>query len=79
MIITLAVQYTCLLCGIRDAVVQVPARRSEAEDLKAWMDATIVLISAHHRRRSPTCHPRTLTNMKIPIDGVAYVGGPPVQ
>jgi hypothetical protein len=76
--ITIPVQYSCVLCGVKDYTIQVPAR-AEADDLIIWMQATIALIAQDHRATHPDCLSATLQDLKIPIDGAEWVGGPPVQ
>lgn len=74
---TIIVRYSCTLCALIDASLTVQARTSE-EDIKQWMDKLIVQLSDDHRRRSPGCHPKQLHNVKIPMDGAAWIGGPPI-
>lgn len=77
--LTIDVLYSCHLCGLSDVTVSVRARRSE-EDVIAWMEGTCIpATGADHARRSPTCHPQSLQNLKIPIDGAEWVGGPKVN
>jgi hypothetical protein len=76
--LVITVQYSCVLCGTQDAPVRVRARASD-EDLKTWMDMTIMAVSDDHNRRSPHCHPKTLSNLKIPVEGAEWVGGPAVH
>ena len=58
--------YTCDLCGIKDAEVEVRERGDE-EDIRDWMQALTVAAGVDHAHKSPLCHPGTLTNVKIPI------------
>lgn len=72
MVIT--VLYSCHECGLERVPVGVPAR--DHEEVMDWMRQTFRLVSADHRRRSPTCHPVTLSDLSIPIEGTDRIGGP---
>lgn len=66
---------TCDLCGLKDVVVYVP-ERTEAQDVKQWMDTVCLpYVCDGHRFNSPTCQPKTLTNIKIPLStkGVGFL------
>lgn len=76
--ITISVVYTCGLCDVTDATVQLPARDSE-QDLLEWMNQLTAAIQADHLRRSPGCFARKIRHVKIPIANAEWVGGPPVQ
>jgi len=67
-------KYSCFQCGIFREIVTVPAR--EDEDIKVWMDATALLVSADHDRRSPKCVITKLDELMIPITGADKIGGP---
>jgi hypothetical protein len=72
----IGILYSCHLCGIKNAEVQVRLREP-TEDVIAWMEqAVIVTLSVDHDERSPHCHPEQLCDIKIPTDGRRYVGGP---
>jgi hypothetical protein len=75
--VEITVKYSCHLCGLRGIEVRVPAR--EVEDVRDWMDATIHLVCADHRRRSPQCHPKELYDLMIPMTGADRIGGPPTH
>ena len=75
--LTIRCFYSCPLCGLKKAAVEVQARGSE--DVVAWMDATIRTIAADHRRRSPLCRPVQLHDLMIPIHGSEKIGGPSVS
>lgn len=75
--ITIKVRYTCTLCATLDVVVTVPARGDE--DVGKWLDQTAAYIGDDHRRRSPKCVARKMTNLKIPITGADKVGGPIIE
>jgi hypothetical protein len=77
-VITITVMYSCTLCGNRDTPVKVPARESEMPVVE-WMERTIALVGADHHRTNPRCIARQLHDLKIPISGAEWVGGPPIQ
>jgi hypothetical protein len=75
--VTIRCLYSCDGCGLSRVSCDVPARSEE--DVLAWMEQTIRVLSRDHARRSPTCHPRSLQEVMIPIEGAEKVGGPSVQ
>ncbi len=75
---TIRCLYSCEGCGLKDQGVDVPARVGD-EDVVAWMERTVLLLSNDHRRRSFGCHPKTLQEVKIPIVGADRIGGPSIQ
>jgi len=77
--LTIGCLYSCNVCGIKDAEVQVPARG--AEDVIAWMNGTLTPhLVADHEQRSPGCRPQSLSQVKIPMPaGTDRVGGAPAQ
>lgn len=73
---TLRVFYSCEACGIVDAPVDVPTRGPE--NVVAWLEGRCMAACvADHQRRSPTCHPQQLQNLKVPIGGAQRVGDAP--
>ena len=74
---TIRCLYTCEGCGLSNVACDVPARVEE--DVVVWMEATIRALSRDHARRSPTCHPKSLQEVKIPVTGAEKVGGPSVS
>jgi hypothetical protein len=73
--ITIRCMYSCNFCGIHKAVVEVQARR-DGEDVARWIkQVAAVALSEDHSLRSPTCHPATLSEVYIPIDGAKFIGG----
>lgn len=74
---TTTCKYSCKLCGIKRVALEVPAR--SVESVTAWMDATVRRIAADHRRRSPHCRAKELTELLIPTTGTDRIGGPVVQ
>jgi hypothetical protein len=75
--LTISVLYSCDLCGLVDIPVSVPAR--ENEDVIQWMETMGVLLSNDHQKRSPHCHPKTLSQVKVPMTGTDKVGGASVN
>jgi hypothetical protein len=76
--IEITVRYSCHQCGIKDAEVPIAAREP-GEALNGWMDRLGMALSKDHRRRSPWCHPDTLKDVQIPINGAQQIGGPASQ
>lgn len=76
-VLTIRVLYSCQMCALKDAAVDVPARGDE--DVKVWMDATVLAVWRDHWKRSPRCRPNVLTEMKIPVSHTDRIGGPPLQ
>ncbi len=74
---TTTCKYTCKLCGIQRVAIELPARSTES--VTVWMDATVRRIAADHRRRSPHCQAKELSELLIPMTGTDKVGGPVVQ
>lgn len=60
------VLYSCNLCGIKDASVMVDQREDD-EPLIMWMNKMTQALCQHHDHRSPQCHPKKLSEVKIPI------------
>lgn len=75
--VTIRALYSCNGCGLKNIAVDVPARVDE--DVVAWMDGTVQLLSVDHRRRAPLCTARSMQEIKIPIQGADRVGGPALQ
>jgi len=71
---TLDCMYSCNLCGIEKAHVQVPILE-ESQSVLDWLDNTatpaIEVIIADHSRRSPNCFSNTFSEVVI--------GGPSIQ
>ena len=76
--IEITVRYSCTLCGVRDRTLAVPARE-EAENVVVWMERTIGLVGADHHKQQPGCIARQLHDLKIPMDGAEWIGGPAIQ
>lgn len=70
------VLFSCFACASVKVPLEVPARG--AEDVKTWLDATLQLVGAAHRKHSPACRGDRV-DLAIPVDGAAVVGGPPVH
>jgi hypothetical protein len=75
--LTIRCFYSCALCGLKKVPVDVPARGDE--DVCDWMEVTIRLVGQDHAFRAPGCHPKTLTDLMIPMTGTDRVGGPTLQ
>lgn len=74
------VLFTCEQCGLLAVPVLVPARTSPKEDVKHYVEQVIGgAISATHRKLSPNCTARRMTNVKIPIanEEGAWIGKQP--
>jgi len=75
----LRIRYSCKVCGLKDIEIQIPFRDSN-EDVVKWMESKVIpATGADHRRRSPLCMTQELSDLKIPITGAEYVGGPCVN
>lgn len=72
--LTIQCFYSCPKCGLQKVAVDVRAR--QAEGLADWWDTLLLALADDHRRRSPGCHPKTLTNVMIPMTGTEQVGKP---
>jgi len=72
-------RYSCRLCGLNDVSAEVPAREREAEPVEAWLNAAMLFLASDHRKRSPGCKPASLQDIKIPMTGVEWIGGPVVN
>jgi hypothetical protein len=77
-LLKITVTYSCNGCGANDRKLDVPAR-PEDMDLMVWMNQLAQLISNDHAKRSPGCRTRKMRDLKIPIDGADWVGGPPIH
>jgi len=64
----LQVLYTCEPCGLKDVRVTV-RHRKQGEDIRTWMEEVSRRVGNDHASRSPNCHPKTLSNLKIPLEG----------
>lgn len=76
-VLLIVCKYTCKPCGLKRISVEVPARLTEP--VEEWMDATVRLISADHKLRSPLCRASKMSELMIPMTGTDRVGGPTVQ
>jgi hypothetical protein len=73
------VQYTCDTCGSADIPVSVP-ERADKQDVKEWLDETVLVVARAHRQRSPDCTAKTLSKLKIPLGhGAKKIGKGSVQ
>lgn len=76
-ILMVTVKYSCVLCGLQNQSVQIPAR-PETTDVREWMKMMETLLASDHVQRSPGCQPKTLQNIMIPFPAGGWVGGPPI-
>lgn len=75
---TILVYYSCPDCGLKKVACSVKAR--EEEDVIQWMEGVMMgALKRDHERRSPTCRPKALVDIMIPMQGASKVGGPTVQ
>lgn len=75
--ITITVKYSCNGCGLIDADCQVDARPSEKMDVRHWLENICAhTVAADHAYRSPECKAVKMANLKIPMGGADYIGGP---
>lgn len=74
---TIGCKYSCALCGLKRVEIQLPARGEES--VTDCMQATVNLVAKDHRRRSPHCRAKELTEFLIPTTGRDKIGGPSVQ
>lgn len=71
--------YSCPQCGLKNCEVKVPYREA-SEDVVAWVKQVVeIVLASDHRERSPTCRTDKLCEVKIPITGVGWIGGPPLS
>lgn len=63
--------YKCT-CAPHERTITISAREP-GEDIAAFMERVTLALSNDHTFRSPNCSSRTMTHVKIPIDGE---GGP---
>jgi hypothetical protein len=64
-VITVAVEYTCYACGIRDRIVNVRERGID-EDILPWMTLVQQDVGDDHARLSPHCTSKKC-DLKIPL------------
>lgn len=77
--LTITVLYSCEGCGTKDRGVAVTCR-AQHEDVRVWMDQTVVrTLAKDHRARHPTCQATVMQEIKVPMSGRQWVGGPAVN
>lgn len=74
---TIKIYYSCHLCSAQNVILSVPARMSPQEDLRTWMDETVLLIARNHSDRSPACKAETIGSISIPTGDAEWIGGLP--
>lgn len=68
MIIGIKVMYSCRLCGVLRAEVEVP-ERGEQEGVVEWVGETLARrIGNDHERRSPDCGATAIDEVWIPAN-----------
>lgn len=75
---SIRVLYSCEGCGLRDVGVEVSAR-VPGTDIGVWIDQTRAAVTIDHRRRSSFCQAPAMQELRIPVAGVNFIGGSPVQ
>lgn len=75
----ITVQYSCVLCGLKNVSLAVPARTSDKVNVKLWLEQTARYIGEDHQMRTPGCPSKSIQDLKIPVDGAEWIGGPTVQ
>lgn len=70
---TIECMYSCTLCGIIKAHVEV-ACRTDDEDISDWVkNVCVPTLCDDHAKRSPSCHPEKLSEVYIPITGSKFI------
>lgn len=75
---TISILYSCHQCGLNDVAVAVRLREPH-EDVLRWMDLVGLELSRDHDMKSPGCRITSLSEVKIPVTGAEYIGGPAIQ
>lgn len=75
----IVIMYSCVLCAVRDQSLSVPARMDPNSLVKEWVESTVTRVHADHLLRHPNCIAKELTDLKVPMDGASWVGGPAIQ
>jgi len=77
--LTIRCMYSCRLCGIQKASLDVPARGDD-EEVGHWVGETCArAIGEDHAKRSPGCSAQKIDEVWIPINGAPRVGDPAVS
>jgi hypothetical protein len=76
--VEITVKYSCELCGTKRRNLKVMAREPE-EDVRTWMDKTVIAVWHDHWRRSPDCTAQALTELMIPVPKDGPIGGATVN
>jgi hypothetical protein len=54
---TLTCKYSCSMCGLVKAIVEIPVR-AEEQSVTDWMEKVCTpALCSDHAQRSPDCHP----------------------
>lgn len=70
--------YSCPRCGVVDKPLTVRCRQ-RGEDSSDWVYMVIELLSVDHHTAFPGCGTKTLHDLKIPVAGAEYLGGPAIH
>ena len=62
----LTVKYSCTLCGLHRVTCGVE-QRVDGQDIVEWMESLGEALSRDHDKRSPGCHPKSLSEVMIPL------------
>ena len=75
LLMTVTVKYSCHVCGLVKAELEVAARGAE-QDVVAWVEGLRPQLGADHLRRSPGCT-AAAADLYIPLPaGAARIGDP---
>lgn len=73
---SITVLYSCDGCGLHQVECAVRWRRAD-EEVQHWVEKGMgAAIAADHRRRSPGCRSRVMSEVMIPMTGRRVLGGP---
>ena len=79
MIDTITCRYSCSLCGDERVSFEVPIRKTD-QDILDWMETCVnPALTKEHGRRSPDCHPETMSRLMIPAPSGSPKIGRPVE
>lgn len=77
--LSITVRFSCHACGIRDQQVVVRPR-AHGEDIVHFLEQVVTpALGETHHMLSPHCHPKRLSDVKIPAPEGGTVGGPTVN
>lgn len=71
---TIKIVYTCRQCGLELVACDVRERKAD-EDVAVWLREIVTpALRDDHDKRSPVCMASKISELRIPIMGVSYVG-----